>query len=49
MTYDDVYRRIIVPNQQPQESWFIESTEGDQAVEVPVSFHYFAALYHLTI
>jgi len=27
---------IIAPNQQPQQSWFIPSTEGDQAIEVPV-------------
>ena len=35
------YRRIIAPNQHSQESWFIGSTEGDQGVEVPVSFSLF--------
>jgi len=28
---------IVVLDQQPQQSWFIGSTEGDQAVEVPVT------------
>ena len=44
-------QRIIAANVQgPQVSWFIGSTEGDQAVEVPVSFLYFTPLYHhLTI
>jgi hypothetical protein len=49
MTRYCYYRRIIVPNAQPQQSWFIQSTEGNQAVEVPVRSLYVAILYSLTI